>query len=163
MSAAVTPVRSGKFGKALYQEMRKDFDYSQIAWTMKRYNSEMSQSRADELLDAFLQWISLVPANGSDKFVVMFQSPVEEAFHSFVLNTRLYSEFCDRFLGVFFHHDPLVDESGPEVERLAWYTVEALEKEFGDALHPELREWRTWLEGENYKVACVGPGGHCHV
>jgi hypothetical protein len=163
MSATATPLRAAKFGKALYQEMREHFDYSQITWTMKRYNAEMSQNWADELVDAFLQWVSLVPTNQADNFVVMFQSPIEEAFHSFVLNTRLYSEFCERFLGEFFHHDPLVDEAGPEVERLAWYTVEALEKEFGDELHPELRQWRTWLAGENYKVACVGPGGHCHV
>src|SRR6266404_2166832 len=155
MSKASSAIPSSKSGEALYREMRTNFDYSQILWTMQRYNREMTQDKANELLKAFLQWMSLTPANGKDDYVVMFQSPVEEAFHCFVLNTRLYETFCERFLGDFFHHDPLVDEEGPEVERLAWYTVNALEREFGDDLHMELREWRKQLESGQCKVACV--------
>jgi hypothetical protein len=163
MSQASQAVPSREFGKVLYGRMLKNFDYSQIVWTMKRYNSAMSDDKANALLDAFLQWFSLIPSNREDRYLVMFQSPVEEAFHSFVLNTRLYSEFCAKFLGQFFHHDPLVDESGPEVERLAWYTVRALENEFGNTLQRELKNWRVQLESGEYKVACVGPGGHCHT
>ena len=159
--AAIQPQRTD-VGRALYQRMRNEFDYGPIAWTMLRYNAGMSQDRAQTLLDAFLQWASLIPANTENAYIVMFKTPVEEAFHSLVLNTRLYEEFCNRFFGFFFHHDPLTEETGPEVERLARYTVEALRKEFGDDLHPELREWQAELTAGTYTVACVGPGGHCH-
>jgi len=150
------------FGKSMYDKMRANFDYSQIIWTIRRYNKDISEERAEHLLDAFLQWVSLVPLNKEDVYVAMFQSPVEEAFHCFVLNTRLYARFCEQFLGSFFHHDPLVEEEGPAVERIARYTVEQLEQHyFGGELHPELKEWRKQLDAGTYKVACVGPGGRC--
>jgi hypothetical protein len=152
-----------EIGRELYRRMRREFDFSQIVWTMLRYNPEMTRERAEELLDAFLQWLALVPSNTENAYVVMFQTPVEEAFHSFVLNTRRYEEFCKRFLGFFFHHDPLIEESGPGVEKLARYTVETLRNEFGDELHPELRRWQAEFTAGTYKIACVGPGGSCHT
>ncbi|WP_421787909.1 hypothetical protein [Hyphobacterium sp.] len=150
-----------KFGKPLYDEMQIGFDYSQITWTMQRYNPEMSKERADELLDAFLQWISLSPMNTKDRWITMFKTDVEEAFHCFVLNTRLYKEFCARYLNFFFHHDPLIEESGPEIEEAARFTVESLEDTFGPSLNPELRRWRTLFDSGEYEVACAGPGGSC--
>lgn len=161
MSVALQTEKTVVFGKPLYYEMKAEFDYSQITWTMLRYNEEMTEEEAERLLDAFLQWISLTPLYTGDRFITMFQTPVEEAFHCFVLNTRLYKEFCGRFLGFFFHHDPLVDEEGPEVEASARYTIELLEQSFGIDLSPELQEWRRQFDAGTYKVACSGPGGHC--
>ncbi|TMI99571.1 MAG: hypothetical protein E6G97_21890 [Alphaproteobacteria bacterium] len=149
------------YGKPLYDEMRNNFDYSQIVWTMSRYNDDMSEKRANDLLDAFLQWISLAPLNTRDRWITMFKTDVEEAFHCFVLNTRLYKQFCDKFLGFFFHHDPLVEESGPEIEAAAKFTVETLELCFGPDLNLELKDWRRQFDSGNYKVACAGPGGSC--
>jgi hypothetical protein len=150
-----------KAGKPLYDEMVSDFGYEQITWTMRRYNEGMSTERSEELLHAFLQWIALSPMDNGEKYITMFQTDVEEAFHCFVLNTALYQKFCDKFLGFFFHHNPLVEEEGPEVESAAKYTVELMEREYGDQLHPELKEWRKQFDAGTYKVACVGPGGHC--
>lgn len=152
---------AARHGKPLYHEMTKGFNYSQITWTMRRYNPDMTEDRADELLDAFLQWISLAPLNTKDRWITMFQTDVEEAFHCFVLNTRLYNDFCQEFLGFFFHHDPLVEESGPEIEAAALFTLSSLENSFGEALNPELQEWRRQFDAGDYKVACSGPGGHC--
>lgn len=149
-------------GNSLYLRMKSEFDYSQILWTMKRYNEDMSAQEADGLLDAFLQWIALTPWNTEEKFVTMFQTPVEEAFHCFVLNTRLYSDFCHKFLGFFFHHDPLVEESGDEIAAMAKYTVELLESEYGGSLNENLKLWRVQFDSGDYKVACAGPGGSCH-
>lgn len=149
------------YGKPLYDRMKSGFDYSQILWTMSRYNPAMSKDEAGRLLDAFLQWISIVPLNDANQFVTMFQTPVEEAFHCFVLNTRLYKQFCEQYLGFFFHHDPLVQEEGEEIARAARFTVEKLEEAFGEDLSPELKAWRVQFDSGNYKVACSGPGGHC--
>jgi hypothetical protein len=148
-------------GVVLYERMKREFDYSQINWTIRRYNDDIDEAQATELIDAFLQWISLAPLNTQENYLTMFQTPVEEAFHCFVLNTRLYQQFCDKFLGFFFHHDPVVDESGPEVVEVARYTVQTMQNSFGDGLHPELKDWKRQFEDETYTVACVGPGGHC--
>lgn len=150
-----------RYGNPLYEDMREHFDYSQIVWTMHRYNPEMTEERANQLLDAFLQWISLAPLNTTNQWITMFKTDVEEAFHCFVLNTRLYRDFCDQFLGFFFHHDPLVEESGPEIEAAARFTLENLEQSFGSGINPELKEWRRQFENGTYRVACSGPGGRC--
>lgn len=149
------------YGAALYDQMRRDFDYSQIVWTMRRYHEEMSEERANQLLDAFLQWISLAPLNTKTQWITMFKTDVEEAFHCFVLNTRLYRQFCEKFLGFFFHHDPLVEESGLEIEAAARFTLDQLEESFGDRLNPEFKLWREQFNAGTYHVACAGPGGHC--
>lgn len=161
MSVAVKPVSTYRHGRELYAAMKSEFDYSQITWTMLRYNEGMTQTEAERLLDAFLQWISLAPLNSKDRFITMFKTPVEEAFHNFVLNTRLYRQFCDQFLPFFFHHDPIVSEAREDVHEWAKYTVELMEAEFGDDLSPELTLWRTQFDNGTYHVACAGPGGHC--
>lgn len=162
MSTTLSTLPSvSKAGRVLYSEMKNDFDYSQINWTIRRYNSSISESEADQMIDAFLQWISLTPLNTREIYMVMFKTPVEEAFHNFVLNTRIYKTFCDKFLGYFFHHDPMVQETGPEVERIAQYTVEMLEKTFGEQMNPLLKDWRRQFDDKSYHVACAGPGGSC--
>jgi len=160
---AATKIQMAVSARDLYDQMRRGFDFSPVIWTMRRYDTDMSEARATELLEAFLQWVSLVPSNTPTNYVVMFQTPVEEAFHAFVLNTRAYAAFCEQFMGFFFHHDPLTDEAGPEVEQFARYTVDRLKAEFGEQLHPELRRWEADFAAGTYRVACVGPGGRCHV
>jgi hypothetical protein len=80
------------YGQELYKEMKSNFDYSQITWTMTRYNKSISDDQAQELMNAFLQWISVVPAIevGENNIYVMLECPVEEAFHSFVLKSHKY-------------------------------------------------------------------------
>ena len=156
------PVKSSvKSGKALYHNMRANFDFSLIRWTIRRYNPKITEDQADAMIDAFLQWFALAPLNTPTRYVVMFNTPVEEAFHNFVLNTRLYGKFCEQFLGYFFHHDPLTQENGPEVEPLARYTVDLLQDTYGEELSPLLRDWIQQFHDGTYHVACVGPGGHC--
>lgn len=158
----ITPLPSvQKAGKTLYNEMINDFDYSTINWTIRRYNDSISEEDANQMIDAFLQWISLTPINNRELYMVMFKTPVEETFHNFVLNTRIYQVFCDKFLGYFFHHDPMIQETGPEVERVAKYTVEMLEKTFESELNPLLKDWRRQLDDGTYHIACAGPGGSC--
>lgn len=152
----VRPREGIRAGRALWDQMRREFDYTQVAWTICRYNPGISEERAKELLDAFLQWIAIVPMNTENNYATMFKSPVEEAFHCFVLNTRVYYEFCETFLGEFFHHDPLTDEDGPEAQTQAGYTVNLLLAEYGDDLHPELQQWCRQFEDGTFKVACVG-------
>ena len=145
-------------GKELYNDMISSFDYWQIVWTIKRYNKNISDPEANEMLNAFLQWVAAIPAisKGENNVFVMLETPVEEAFHAFVLNTRLYQKFCERFLGFFFHHDPLTEETLETTELGAKYTVNLLESLYSEDLHPLLKDWRKQLNNDTYKVACVG-------
>lgn len=149
------------FGQELFHTMIDEYDFGNVTWTIQRYNKAISDAKAKEMLHAFLQWISLAPLNSDDRWITMFQTDVEEAFHSFVLNTALYQDFCTRYIGYFFHHNPVIEEEGPEIEAAAKYTVEALVKEYGEELHPMLKEWKIQFDMGTYEVACVGPGGSC--
>ena len=85
--SAVTIEQERPIGRELYEQMIDEFDYSAVTWTMKRYHAEMSQVRADELLDAFLQCLALAPLNSKDRYITMFQTVVDEAFILFIVNT----------------------------------------------------------------------------
>jgi hypothetical protein len=145
-------------GPELYDQMQRDFDYGPVIWTMMRYDERQTKESSNSLLNSFLQWIALVPAIETGKTYVMLKTPVEEAFHSFVLNTRHYGAFCERFLGYFFHHDPVTEERAPQMQGGVRYTVELLEKHYGDSLLQPLREWRRQLDDGSAQIACVGCG-----
>jgi hypothetical protein len=145
-------------GQELYGRMLQEFDYSQIVWTMMRYDARQTKEVSTLLVNSFLQWISLVPAI-EDGNIYVLKTPVEEAFHSFVLNTRHYNAFCQQFLGHFFHHDPVMEERAPQMQSGIRYTVELLEKHYGDSLLPPLKDWRSQLDSGTAQIACVGCGG----
>lgn len=159
--AAVSMVKDRTYGKVLFQKMIEEYDFGNVTWTMQRYNNEIDDKNAAEILQAFLQWLSLAPLDSKNQWITMFQTEVEEAFHAFVLNTELYHDFCNRYLGYFFHHNPLVEEEGPEVQAAAKYTFEKLLAEYGDDLHPLLKKWKVQFDKGIYKIACVGPGDSC--
>ncbi len=159
MSRTVTAVTCVSGGRELYCRMLSEFDYGPVVWTMTRYNEGMQKEEAFRLVKAFLQWVSLVPIVEASETYVMLKTPVEEAFHSFVLNTRAYEAFCSKFLGSFFHHDPLFEESAPQMNKAIEYTVRRLEQEYGDELEPALRDWRTLLNEGLARAACVGCKG----
>lgn len=143
-------------GSELYRMMKEDFDASPIIWTMRRYNSSLGADEAAARFEAFLQWVALVPSVPQDNWYVMLESPVEDAFHSFVLNTRQYDAFCEKFLGQFFHHDPMPDQVSPNVVyEAAAYTIGLLEDAYGPTLTPYLQDWRKQLTDGTFRVACV--------
>jgi len=162
MIATLEVPQTHKPGIELYQHMLDTFDYSQITWTMRRYHAEMTEEHAQGMLHAFLQWVALVPSIPDDKWYAMLQTPVEEAFHSFVLNTKHYQRFCQRYLGFFFHHEPVRNESQQQQRNGAEFTINLLEETYGDELHPLLKDWRRQFDAREEVVACVGQGGHCN-
>jgi hypothetical protein len=159
MSAQAIVASSLATGPALFERMQTEFDFEPVIWTMMRYDEKQTRERATELLNSFLQWFSLIPLIEPGETYVMLKTPVEEAFHSFVLNTRAYKQFCDTFLGYFFHHDPITEERAPEMQGGIRYTVELLEKYYGESLLPPLRDWRRQLNDGSARIACVGCKG----
>lgn len=59
---------------------------------------------------------------------------IDEVWHLFILNTRIYAAYCDRYLGGLIHHAPT---EGPETEAYA-RTLSLLSERFGD---PDPHYW----------------------
>lgn len=45
---------------------------------------------------------------------------IDDLFHVFILNTRLYHEFCERVFGQYLHHSPADDDIKSENEGVAY-------------------------------------------
>jgi hypothetical protein len=43
--------------------------------------------------------------------------PIDDFWHTFLLYTRKYAPFCERFAGHFIHHEPF-DQANPSIENL---------------------------------------------
>lgn len=106
---------------------------------------------ADMLFDGFLQWIAALTTRGPDEKYVMLKSDIDRIFHAFILNTRLYREFCDEHLGRFVDHHPVTgDGVRPDVET----TVRLLRAAYGDDLNPFLALWERDLAEDAWVVSC---------
>jgi hypothetical protein len=72
----------------------------------------------EEFRAAFLEFKKFVVLNLFSSGPVAMSSPeVDEVWHQFILFTRQYVSFCERFLGHYLHHEPAtpfmpVDEGG---------------------------------------------------
>lgn len=134
----------------------QEFDFHPVIRTAIQECGIENEERAQELLHAFLQWFSIVPFVNHDEVFVMLKTDVDQIFHAFVLNTRIYQDFCQRFVGQFIHHTPLDDSTAKSLESGVTYTVELLEKSYGSDLSPYLADWRNQLEMGAWVVSCPG-------
>ncbi|MCE9644022.1 hypothetical protein K8Q93_02150 [Candidatus Parcubacteria bacterium] len=114
-----------------------------------------SREEAENLVDAFLQWMSLVPAVRPPKVYVMLKTPVDDVFHAFLEHEGPYRDFCSRYLGFEVKHHPIKDPGGIDLPQSARFSVGLLERHFGAELHPILKDWRNQLDGECYAVSCI--------
>jgi hypothetical protein len=107
-------------------------------------------------LDAFLQWFSLVPQPKEGESLQMLKS-VDRIWHAFILNTKLYRAFYQKYIGFYVDHDPLdsEDESLPKAE-YARFTLSLLEDEFGSEINPYLKLL------EEGATCCMGCGEDAH-
>lgn len=64
---------------------------------------ELERRQATPMLCEVLRFSSLCVAAGQ---ALTPSQRIDLAWHEFILCTRLYSEFCQRYLGRFVHHDP---------------------------------------------------------
>jgi hypothetical protein len=86
---------------------------------VQRYATEQhaSPAEAEDVFHAMLKWLYLC-------YRSMIASPeavgcamtveiakIDDMWHTFILFTRDYAEFCDRYFGVFVHHTPTPEET----------------------------------------------------
>jgi hypothetical protein len=70
----------------------------------------------------------------------MYSSDVDNLWHSFILFTKEYAGFCDKYIGFFIHHMPEIDEvRSPEKQEESRKDFQAFvknyEETFGEEIH----------------------------
>ena len=91
---------------------------------LRRYAKEhdASPEEAEEVFWEMLKFLYLsyrAATNGPDQFACAVSAEIEKIdwmWHTFLLFTLDYGEFCDRYFGFFLHHVPNEDEEGKEEE-----------------------------------------------
>jgi hypothetical protein len=131
---------------------------------VRRYLKEHGGSReeAEEVFRETLKWLYLchrtaaVPAEGLACAITPDLEKIDRMWHTFLLFTRDYAEFCDRHLGMFIHHLPESEDAaeaeGEEAAR------SRLARQFGlvyDVLGEETLD--AWYDECRYAVAGDGP------
>jgi hypothetical protein len=92
-------------------------------------------AEAEEVFQQLLKWLYLCAraADGLEGFGCVVSPDIEKIdwmWHTFLLFTRDYADFCECYLGTFIHHVPNEDEDEDEtpVDQDAYRT--ALERQF---------------------------------
>jgi len=88
------------------------------AGVIRRYRKEhgATQQEAEEVFRETLKWLYLcdqAAAGGPDGFACTITPELEKVdwmWHTFLLFTRDYADFCERHFGTFIHHVPNEDE-----------------------------------------------------
>ncbi len=126
-------------GRALHAAMLTAFDFTPVLDTAVQHYG-LARADAASLFDGLLQWLSAIPFARPGQPIQMVES-IDKLWHAFVLNTKLYRRFCDRFFGRYIDHDPL-DRHFAELSKkqYARFTLATLSEEFGESLHPAFRD-----------------------
>jgi hypothetical protein len=141
----------------IYKEMLTA-DFRPVIQFMLRENESMTEIDALQGLDGVIQWMAghaAVPH--MDQTYVMLNGSVDDAFHAFILNTRLYMKFCKEHVGFFIHHTPVEDHEAEALflEGGIDYTITFLEDSFGDQLSSSLKAWSVGHKKGALKAVAV--------
>src|SRR5262245_48977238 len=131
---------------------------------VRRYAREQHVSReeAEEVFREMLKWLYLCGRGLREDVACAMTAEIarlDEMWHTFLMFTRDYADFCERYFGFFLHHVPNEDEE--EVSEGRAETVrEQFERQFGlvyDVLGEDTL--RRWYEEERYAAATPGRTG----
>lgn len=158
--AGQTAVSTGKPRSAAqvrYQQLCRLLDLSDVKNFLLREGTFKSDAEASDAIHAILQWLACHAVKQKNELFVMLHGPVDEAWHAFILNTKLYHAFCQEHVGFFIHHTPLDAQKANEFEILGGIksTVQSLKESFGDELHPLLRHWEEQLDTGQLTISAV--------
>ncbi|MVO83973.1 hypothetical protein GPA10_04120 [Streptomyces sp. p1417] len=87
-----------KTGRALVSEEL----FGSIAHLV-RHQSKHPQDRAEAITDQALAFVATAAQAGVS---MMPSDDVDDGLHAFILHTRAYDTFCQKFAGRFLHHNP---------------------------------------------------------
>lgn len=83
-------------------ERKKRFDFAPL---VQRYAKEygLNQEESQEHIDEMCRFLCLA---GSTRSSYSMMGPVDHAWHTFILFTKMYSDFCNEIAGKYIHHNP---------------------------------------------------------
>lgn len=89
---------------------------------IRRYAKEQQVSReeAEEVFRETLKWLYLCAAGIREDFGCAMTPDIaklDEMWHTFLMFTQDYAEFCDRYFGFFVHHHPTDDEEDAPLDK----------------------------------------------
>jgi hypothetical protein len=125
---------------------------------VRRYAKEhqATPEEAAELFGEMLKWLYLCGRGASQGRALAVYPEIEKIdwmWHTFLLFTRAYAEFCDRHFGFFIHHTPDEGEEG-EVPPDESAIRTALQTQYAfvyDVLGPETLQ--AWYGDGRYAAA----------
>jgi hypothetical protein len=116
---------------------------------VRRYAREqhVTPEQAEEAFRETLKWLYLCARGIKEDFACAMTADIgwlDEMWHTFVLFTIDYADFCERYFGFFLHHVPNeAEDNAPVPDETA--LRERLERQYGlvyDVLgEPTLRAW----------------------
>ncbi|MCG8917511.1 hypothetical protein L6E12_17140 [Actinokineospora sp. PR83] len=119
---------------------------------------EMDRSLAERVVDQALAFLAACAVNTADPLAP--SELVDVGWHTFILHTRDYAQFCHRIAGRFIHHVPTSEydrnADGDNARATLVRTVEAIERT-GLALDEDL-----WSTSGSKCQKCSGCHNGCH-
>jgi len=80
-------------------------DWSRLLTLLQREG--VSISRSKYLLDAYTKWLALRRVYGQQ--FIPPTDDVDQIWHSHILDTKHYCDFCNRIFGGYMHHAPEIE------------------------------------------------------
>jgi hypothetical protein len=156
MTDAQTPTRPGRRPlsaeeKAMRIQRAMDFNMRSI---LSRYIIEtgVSKQTAREHEREIKRFLLVCALNETGQSIGM-AGPVDELWHTFILFTQEYAEFCQQVAGRFLHHAPALPGDGRRMVRSAYPRFQTQYTElFGEA--PNVAYWPAAVPAGSVAPAC---------
>ena len=95
-----------------YRDLISDSLWNRLTSRLMKDHPEIEKNGAQSIVDGALGFLSLCANHPGHDFVP--SRLVDIGWHTFILYTRDYQDFCERIAGSFIHHEPNDGESKPE-------------------------------------------------
>ena len=98
----LTSVLPGSSGR------RRDYSYTfpaSVYKTVAKLYPHLAASDRDSVVEMLREWF-LLCFKARGKFLSMPSQIVDDAWHAFIVDTRVYAEFCRKAFQRFLHHTP---------------------------------------------------------
>ena len=108
----------------------EDYDWSPVAARLAKEGVMPSTWVPDAVLE-FRRYIALRPLF-PDRRLQMFSKQIDAVWHTCLLFSRMYADYCQRAFGHFVHHEPNVEPLGAARVEEEWAAFqECYERAFG--------------------------------
>lgn len=91
------------------QQFMQELEVFEAPYLMEKLLRDQKFSSKEEYqlyFSEFKRYVYLAKITPQDMQLAMLSDKVDEVWHQFILFTREYMKFCDKFLGRYLHHMP---------------------------------------------------------